>query len=86
MVDGLVRVGIEAEALEDGIFINGGVIQGGTIDSRHDHRIAMAFSIAGAVANDSITIEHCENIATSFPTFLTMMNQINLSIRVNTDE
>ena len=86
MAEGLKKVGIEAEALDDGIFINGGVFQGGVVDSQHDHRIAMAFSIAGAVAKDSITINDCDNIATSFPTFLAIANQINMSIRMKTDE
>lgn len=82
MADGLTCLGIEAKALEDGLFIRGGTLQGGVVDSRHDHRIAMAFAIAGAVATGPVTINHCDNVATSFPTFVALANQINLSIRV----
>ena len=82
MVDGLVRLGIEAKALDDGIFIRGGTLQGGVVESCHDHRIAMAFAIAGAVATAPVTIKQCENVATSFPTFVSLANQINMSIRV----
>ena len=86
MADGLQCLGIEAKALADGMFIRGGALHGGVVDSRHDHRIAMAFAIAGAVATAPVTIQHCNNVATSFPSFLTIANQLNLSIRAVDDE
>lgn len=81
MVNGLHSLGIEAHALEDGVHIRGGVLRGGVVDSCHDHRVAMAFAIAGAVAKAPITIQHCESIATSFPTFLQTAKQLNMAIR-----
>ncbi|STX28948.1 3-phosphoshikimate 1-carboxyvinyltransferase [Legionella beliardensis] len=81
MVDGLQRLGIEAQAFYDGVFINGGTLQGGEIDSYHDHRIAMAFAIAGAAAKNEIIIKNCENVATSFPTFVNTANMIQLAIK-----
>lgn len=86
MADGLSCLGIEAKALNDGIFIRGGTLQGGVVDSRNDHRIAMAFAIAGAVASAPVTIKHCTNVATSFPSFIATANQINLLIREIDDE
>ena len=86
MVDGLQCLGIDAEALDDGIIINGGTLQGGVVESRHDHRIAMAFAIAGTVATSPITIKHCANVATSFPTFVTTANHIKLAIQETHDE
>lgn len=82
MADGLNKLGIEAQALDDGIFIRGGVLQGGIVDSRHDHRIAMAFAIAGAVAQDPVKILDCANVATSFPTFVNTANQLKLAITI----
>jgi 3-phosphoshikimate 1-carboxyvinyltransferase len=81
MADGLKVLGINAKALDDGICINGGVLQGGVVDSRHDHRIAMAFAIAGCVAKAPVTILHCSNVATSFPTFVKTANQLKLKIQ-----
>ena len=46
MVEGLVRLGIKARALPDGMDIVGGQINGGTVDSFGDHRVAMAFAVA----------------------------------------
>ena len=42
MADGLVTLGIDAVATDDGIRIQGGEIGSGEVDSFDDHRIAMA--------------------------------------------
>ena len=81
MAEGLQRLGIDVTALDDGIVIEGGTLQGGIIDSRQDHRIAMAFAIAGSVATSPITIMHCANVVTSFPTFVTTAHQVKLQIQ-----
>lgn len=86
MVEGLHQLGIEAQAFEDGLSINGGELQGGKVNSYHDHRIAMAFAIAGAVAKSSVTIKDCVNVATSFPTFVQTANAIKLAIKELRDE
>lgn len=86
MVDGLQRLGIEAQAFDDGLYINGGELQGGEVKSYHDHRIAMAFAIAGAVAKNPVTIKDCVNVATSFPTFVKTANKIKLAIKEIRDE
>jgi 3-phosphoshikimate 1-carboxyvinyltransferase len=86
MVDGLQLLGIEAEALDDGILIKGGTLQGGVVDSYHDHRIAMAFAIAGAVAKAPVTIKDCTNVATSFPSFISTASRIKLAIQEKINE
>ncbi|ASQ45709.1 3-phosphoshikimate 1-carboxyvinyltransferase [Legionella clemsonensis] len=86
MVEGLQNLGIEAQAFDDGLYINGGELQGGEVNSYSDHRIAMAFAIAGAVAKNSVTIKNCANVATSFPTFVQTANKINLAIKEINDE
>jgi 3-phosphoshikimate 1-carboxyvinyltransferase len=80
MAEGLQNLGIEAQALDDGIFINGGTLTGGTVDSRDDHRIAMAFAIAGAAAKEPVFIKNCANVATSFPTFVKSANKVKFAI------
>ena len=51
MATGLETLGISVETFSDGICIEGGNFQGGVIDSFGDHRIAMAFVIAGLRAS-----------------------------------
>ncbi|MCX7116811.1 MAG: 3-phosphoshikimate 1-carboxyvinyltransferase [Legionellales bacterium] len=80
MVQGLQALGVEAQAFEDGLFIYGGVLQGGVVDSGSDHRVAMAFAIAGCVARAPITIKNCAAVATSFPNFIATAQQLNLAI------
>ncbi|QLZ69256.1 3-phosphoshikimate 1-carboxyvinyltransferase [Legionella sp. PC1000] len=85
MVDGLKKLGIHAQALDDGIIIEGGTLHGGTVESRGDHRIAMSFAIAGAVASDPVTIKNCVNVATSFPLFVETAKELQLQIEETVD-
>lgn len=80
MVDGLIQLGIDAEGFEDGVRICGGRMHGGVVDSRGDHRIAMSFAIAGAVAHGPVLINDCSNVATSFPSFVAIAKSLDLCI------
>lgn len=80
MVDGLQSLGIEVIGFDDGVQIKGGVLHGGYVDSRGDHRIAMSFAIAGAIAQQPIHIKNCANVATSFPNFISSANTLHLQI------
>ena len=74
MSKGLKNCKIENNLRDDGIEIFGGEIYGGNIDSYGDHRIAMAFSIAGIVSKGNMKIHNTKNISTSFPNFYDLMN------------
>jgi 3-phosphoshikimate 1-carboxyvinyltransferase len=54
MADGLVALGVEAEATTDGIIIEGGMIGSGEVNSLGDHRIAMSFAMAALQAGGTI--------------------------------
>lgn len=80
MARGLETLGIEVETWPDGIRIVGGQPGGGEIDSRGDHRIAMAFAVAALRAKTTISILDCANVATSFPDFVLLARQTGLSV------
>jgi 3-phosphoshikimate 1-carboxyvinyltransferase len=81
MAQGLKTLGIDLETFADGIRIEGGTgLGGGTIDSHGDHRIAMAFAVAGLRASSEIEILNCQNVATSFPGFVSQAVQVGLKI------
>lgn len=82
MEDGLLAIGVDAEATADGMVINGGAIKGGTVHSRDDHRIAMAFTMAGLRSETEILIEDCENVNTSFPDFIGLANKSGIKVSV----
>lgn len=82
MAMGLAELGVIVEPQDDGIIIHGGDLHGGTVDSVGDHRIAMAFAIAGFAADDKIEILNCDNVATSFPNFVEIAKQCGLEISI----
>lgn len=82
MAEGLTRLGITVQETDDGIVIEGGQLLGGEVDSHDDHRIAMAFAIAGLRAKDAITIRDCRNVSTSFPNFVSLARQAGSDIEV----
>ena len=80
MADGLQRLGVDAQATIDGMIINGGPVYGGEVESVDDHRIAMAFAVAGLQAEGVIKINNCENVATSFPNFVALASQCGFNL------
>ena len=80
MADGLSELGINAEPTPDGIVIHGGPMGGGRVQSHDDHRIAMAFAVAGLVAAGPVTIDDCQNVATSFPGFVDLATGAGFSL------
>ncbi len=91
MADGLKTLGIDCTPTDDGIIIEGkgksgdwsAIFTGGEIESHHDHRIAMSFSMAGLRNSGEIKIVGTETVATSFPTFTQLSNQAGLEIQVS---
>lgn len=69
MASGLRTLGIAVEETPDGAVVRGGTLQGGTVHSHADHRIAMAFAVAGQLARAPVRIAEVGNVATSFPGF-----------------
>ncbi|MBJ7515809.1 MAG: 3-phosphoshikimate 1-carboxyvinyltransferase [Stenotrophomonas sp.] len=70
MATGLRTLGVQVDETEDGATLHGGAVLGsGTIESHGDHRIAMAFAIAGQLTDGEVRINDVANVATSFPGF-----------------
>jgi len=81
MADGLTALGVENHLYPDGLWIRGGTgFNGGTIDSRGDHRIAMAFAVASLRSRGEIEILDVANVATSFPGFVEIARAAGLKI------
>jgi 3-phosphoshikimate 1-carboxyvinyltransferase len=80
MADGLQALGVNAEPTADGMIIQGlsGAGQGGVVASGGDHRIAMAFTVIAQRAQAPVTIKDCDNVATSFPNFITVAKKVGM--------
>jgi 3-phosphoshikimate 1-carboxyvinyltransferase len=66
---GLRRMGIEARERPDGLVVEGGRLRGASIGSEGDHRIHMAFAVAGLAAPGTTSIDAPECAAVSYPSF-----------------
>src|SRR5699024_8979571 len=84
MAAGLTALGVDVEVFADGLAITGNPrgpgFTGARIDSRGDHRIAMAFAIAALRARAPITIDDCANVAASFPYFVALAVACGLDV------
>jgi 3-phosphoshikimate 1-carboxyvinyltransferase len=77
IVDNLEAMGAEVEELDDGFSINGnGSLRGAEIDSYKDHRIAMAFAIAGLAAQGTTTVRNAQWAQISFPEFFEILEKL----------
>ncbi len=66
----LQAMGAQVEQTEDGWRIPGGQrLHGAEIESYHDHRIAMAFAVAGLRCEGETTITNADCVAISYPGF-----------------
>ncbi len=84
--EGLIACGVEAEMGEDSLTIHGtgkpprGVTGNTEIATELDHRIAMSFLVLGTATDNPITIDDAAPIATSFPNFVELMQDLGANI------
>lgn len=66
----LKKLGADISETEDGLLIHGkDFLDGGTVDSWNDHRIAMALAIASIKCKDTVTITNSQAVNKSYPKF-----------------
>jgi 3-phosphoshikimate 1-carboxyvinyltransferase len=80
MAAGLRAAGVHCEELPDGLLVEGSggepVAGGATVATHLDHRIAMSFAILSLAARAGVTVDDRAPIATSFPDFLPLMQDL----------
>jgi len=73
----LQRMGAKVKAGRDSLTIQGPTpLRGAVIDSYGDHRIAMAFAIAGLIAEGETTIQGAECVDISYPAFFDTLSEV----------
>ena len=79
MVSNLKKLGADITATSDGMIINGGLpLHGSVVESKNDHRIAMAFAIAGLMTEGYVDIIGKECVNISYPSFFEDLRAIKL--------
>ena len=81
MARGLAACGVAVEEEPEGLIVTGGPVAGGaTIETAHDHRIAMSHLVLGLAARAPVSVRDPEMIATSFPAFVQLMQGLGADI------
>ena len=81
LVAGLTAVGIEAAERPDGLAVTGGRARGGArIETRHDHRVAMAFAVLGARLEQPIAFDDLASVPTSYPDFFDTLTALGAEL------
>lgn len=80
MANALTLAGARVEEREDGLVIHGtggdplpGTPEGAEVTTHLDHRIAMSMAVAGLASREGVAVDDTAPVATSFPTFETLL-------------
>ena len=76
LAKGFAGIGIRVEEYEDGFTVHGGPPSGGNADAAGDHRLAMAFAVAGSRALGPIHISGADAVAVSYPGFFDQLDRL----------
>jgi len=79
LAENLRRMDAKVEERPDGLQVAGrvaGKLRGAEIDPRGDHRIAMAFAVAGLAAEGNTVIRDANCAGVSFPAFFSELNRL----------
>jgi len=76
LAENLKRLGAKVEEFPDGLRVLPGQLRGAEIDPRGDHRIAMAFAVAGLGASGETRILDSDCAAVSYPTFFSELRRL----------
>jgi len=76
----LVKIGIGVQEKEDGLILESPKeLKSALLNSENDHRLFMAFCIAGMYVGNCIVTDH-ESVAVSYPDFISEMNKLGAKI------
>ena len=76
IVKNLRAMNADIEEFDDGFRVGRSELKGAAVDSFGDHRIAMAFAVAGLVAEGVTEIAKAECAAVSFPAFFEVLSEV----------
>jgi 3-phosphoshikimate 1-carboxyvinyltransferase len=78
IVDNLRAMGARVSEFEDGLRVEKSQLKGTQVDSRGDHRIAMAFAVAGLLASGETEILGAECADISYPGFFSHLGAVTI--------
>ncbi len=80
--EGLERMGIKVTEERSKLTVTGSKPKGSAIDSKGDHRIAMAFSLLGTLVGGTV-IEGAECVSKTYPEFWEILKSVGGEVTIN---
>jgi 3-phosphoshikimate 1-carboxyvinyltransferase len=81
VVSELSKMGAKLEAHPDGFVVSGPTpLKGGPVNSHADHRLAMALTVAGLIAEGETTVHGTDVIGDSYPGFVTALTALGVEV------
>ncbi|MEM4781357.1 MAG: 3-phosphoshikimate 1-carboxyvinyltransferase, partial [Halalkalicoccus sp.] len=83
MADELEKLGASVTEHEDELVVHGGdsELSGATVEGHDDHRIIMALSVAGLVAEGETIVRGAEHVDVSFPEFFEVLYDLGAGVQ-----
>ncbi|MFN3622111.1 MAG: 3-phosphoshikimate 1-carboxyvinyltransferase, partial [Nitrososphaerales archaeon] len=82
LAEELSKIGALIATYEDGLKVKPGTFKHCTLDARGDHRLFMAFCLAGLVASEGCEVIGAESVDVSYPNFIEDMRKIGVVLEV----
>ena len=85
MASELQKMGADIVETDDGLIINQSKLKGAKLKGHNDHRVVMALSIAGMLAEGTTQINTAEAVNITFPTYVDMMKKLGANMVMEED-
>jgi len=85
MAEELSRMGAKIKEMPDGLIIESSNLRGTTVEGHHDHRVVMALSLAGMVAEGMSRITTAGAIKVTFPGYVDLMQGLGARMKIETN-
>lgn len=82
MMEGLQAMGIQCESTADGLVVHGGKLEGASVSCGGDHRIHMAFVVAGLAARGMTRVDGGASAKVSYPDFHAALAGLGAGIQI----
>ncbi|MFH1590930.1 MAG: 3-phosphoshikimate 1-carboxyvinyltransferase [archaeon] len=82
MATELNKMGARVKELDDGLEISPATLHGTNVHGHHDHRIVMALSLAGMIADGTTEIDTAEAVDVTYPTFIDDLATLGAQLKV----
>lgn len=82
MAEELSKMNADIKEREEGLIIHKSTLKGNKVRGHNDHRVVMALSLAGLIANGKTEITTAESINVTFPNYVKLMKNLGAKFEV----